>query len=161
MYLLTAKWRFFCIFFWYTTFVDIYPSLNIYLAKSNIPNAGRGVFAVTKIAKGTVIEVCPVIVIPQHQAHIIQQTMLINYNFAWGKGKETVALCLGFGSVYNHSYTPNATYKKQFDHASITFIAMQDIKKDEEITVNYNSGSLHDRTTLWMKDVPAFDETKV
>ena len=31
---------------------------------------------------------------------------LYHYCFEWGKG--TVALAMGYGSIYNHSYSPNA-----------------------------------------------------
>lgn len=130
-------------------------SSKIYLSKSSIPNAGRGVFAGVDIKAGEVIEVCPVLDIPIHEVKLLKQTLLINYYFLWGKGMETVAICLGFGSLYNHSYEPNATYMKHLEEETIHFNAIKDIQKDEEITVNYNHGNPNDKTPLWIKDIPA------
>ncbi len=132
----------------------IIPSNKVYLSKSAILNAGRGVFASKNIYTGEVIEICPVIVIPCHASGLLSKTPLVNYYFTWGKGQETVAVCFGFGSMYNHSYDPNATYKKHFDNLMIDFVAVKNIKKDEEITVNYNHGNPDDKSALWMLDVP-------
>ena len=68
---------------------------------------GRGVFARRAIRKGEVFETCPVLVVP---AAAIEDysTGFGPYVFEWGEGK--VALALGFGSLYNHSYRPNARY---------------------------------------------------
>jgi SET domain-containing protein len=134
--------------------VNIVPSNKIYISKSAIPNAGRGVFASSDIKKGTVIEVCPVILIPKSEVPSIQQTLLINYNFSWGKAYEARAICLGFGSLYNHAYEPNATYRKNMDTLTIEFISLKNIQKGEEITVNYHGGDPDDKSPIWMKDVP-------
>ena len=47
-----------------------------------------------------------------------------------------LALALGYGSLYNHSYKPNATYKH--GHASISYQALRNIPEGEEICINYN-----------------------
>ncbi|HEX7042906.1 MAG TPA: SET domain-containing protein [Patescibacteria group bacterium] len=132
----------------------ILPSTKIYLSKSTIPNAGRGVFANQDIKAGQVIEICPVIEFPKKDLEHLRQTILRNYYFQWGKGNETVAACLGFGSLYNHSYEPNATYMKHWENATIHFNAIKDIAKDEEITVNYNHGDPNDKSPLWIEDIP-------
>ena len=67
-----------------------------------------------------------------------------------------LAIALGFGSIYNHSYEPNATYKKKSESKVIDFVAIKGIKKDEEITVNYNYGNPEDKTRLLIKGVPPF-----
>ena len=38
----------------------------------------------------------------------LAETVLKDYCFNWAEGK--VALALGYGSIYNHSYRPNARY---------------------------------------------------
>ena len=53
----------------------------------------------------------------------------------WGRGK--LALALGYGSLYNHSYRPNARYVDLAGRTKL-FTAMRDIAAGEEITVNYN-----------------------
>jgi len=124
---------------------------RLYLAESIIPKAGRGVFAALKIKKGEVIESCPVLVLPRRDYSVLKKTELRNYYFMWGK--TTVALCFGYGSLYNHSYKPNATYKKKIKEKIIEFVAIKDIKKNEEIAVNYNYGNPRDKSPLWIKSI--------
>ena len=45
-------------------------------------------------------------------------------------------LQLGYGSLYNHSYEPNARYDDRAP-ATKVFTALRDIRAGEEITVNY------------------------
>lgn len=97
---------------------------------------GRGVFATELIPEGTVFERVPVLVIPTND--VIGDTygeLLQHYVFEWGKG--TVAIALGCGSMYNHSYGPNARYDDKGRRTKI-FTALRDIYPGEEITVNYN-----------------------
>jgi SET domain-containing protein len=136
---------------------DLHPSKKIVLASSKIPHAGRGVFASQAIHKGEIIEVCPVIVVSPNDVVHLKQTDLHNYYFSWGIKKETVAITLGFGSLYNHSYTPNAQYKKKEQEHLVEFSALRNINIGEEITTNYN-GDPSDQSTLWMKDVPAYEK---
>ncbi len=133
--------------------VGLLPSNKIHLAKSCTPNAGRGVFATVAIRKDEVIEKCPVIEIPEREVALLRKSQLKNYYFMWGKKLKMVAICLGFGSLYNHSYEPNATYIKRMEEKVIHFIALRDIKKDEEITVNYNFGNPDDKSPLWIKAI--------
>lgn len=101
-----------------------------------IPRKGRGVFARKRIAAGTVFEQVPVIVIPADEVlESTEDAVLADYVFDWGKG--TVALALGFGSLYNHSFDPNARYDDEGQQAKI-FTALRDIEPGEEITINYN-----------------------
>ena len=72
-----------------------------------VKGKGRGVFARRAIPKGEVFETCPVLVVPA--AAIEDYSAGFGpFVFEWGEGK--VALALGFGSLYNHSYRPNARY---------------------------------------------------
>lgn len=127
------------------------PLLKIEVRKSQISKAERGVFAKDLIKKDEVIEICPVLVVPRKDYPILKKTILRNYYFMWGK--VTCGICLGFGSLYNHSYKPNATYKKDIKDQTIRFIAIKNIKKGEEITVNYNYGDPDDKKSLWIKDI--------
>jgi uncharacterized protein len=58
-------------------------------------------------------------------------------------------IVLGFGSIYNHSYIPNALYKERYKERLVEFVALRDIKKDEEIAVNYVQGSKKSEHPLW------------
>jgi len=97
---------------------------------------GRGVFARQHIRKGTVIERAPVILLPTKEVFSkAPRTALADYVFTWGSNE--VAVVLGYGSLYNHSYQPNAEY---YDSGRLTQVykAIRDIRSGEEITVNYN-----------------------
>lgn len=104
-----------------------------------IPSKGRGVFATAFIPEGTVFERVPVLVMPAKEMDVLQEnTVLSHYLFAWGKN--TVAMALGFGSLYNHSYSPNACYEDVSGQMK-NYIAIRDIQAGEEVTINYNGDS--------------------
>lgn len=126
-------------------------SHKIYVSRSKIAKAGRGVFARGEIKKGEIIEKCPLIIVPRHDTSNLNESILVTYFFYFGKNKEQLAVALGFGSLYNHSYKPNATYKIKHKEKRIDFIALEDIKKDKEITVNYNFGNPNDKSPLWFE----------
>jgi len=106
---------------------------------------GRGVFAKQLIRKGEIFERAPVILIPAREWESIERTVLFNYCYGWG---EDSALALGLGSLFNHSYQPNAIYTRRFEEQVIDYRALRDINLDEEITINYNGDPL-DLAPLW------------
>lgn len=136
--------------------MKLLPSSKIYIGESKIPNARRGVFALQDIKKDELIERCPIILLNESQVSDLRKTELVNYYFMWGGDKHNhkAAICLGFGSIYNHSYNPDAAYVKEINDLFIDFIALNDIKMNEEITINYNYGNPKDKTTLWIKSIP-------
>jgi hypothetical protein len=99
-------------------------------------NKGRGVFAKRPFYKGEKIEACPVIILDRSDRTIINITILRNYTFQWNE--DDIAIALGYGSIYNHSYSPNSKYSNDLKNKTIIFEAIKDIKADEEITINYN-----------------------
>jgi SET domain-containing protein len=113
-----------------------------------IPEKGRGVFSSVPIKAGALIEICPVIVCPPEDRTFIDQTHLYNYYFLWGDDHKSTAIALGFGSLYNHSYKPNARYATYYEDQEIIFTALTDIPADTEITVNYNHDP-EDQTNVW------------
>ncbi len=112
------------------------------------PGKGRGVFAQKIFKIGEVIEVSPVIVLPGEEIDSLELTQLYSYYFAWGPESKDAAIALGYGSLYNHSYTPNARYYKDFDKCLLTYVCIKDIRKDEEITINYNCDP-EDKNPVW------------
>ncbi len=113
--------------------------------------SGRGVFAERRYAPGELIEMAPVVVVPAGQQPLIAQTVLTNYYFHWGTGQpEDIAIGLGFSSIYNHSFTPNAKYAKHFEAQILEYTALRTIEPGEEIVVNYN-GDPRDRTPVWFE----------
>jgi SET domain-containing protein len=113
-----------------------------------MPNKGRGVIATTLFKKGELIERVPVIIIPNNQHYAIEKTIFNDYTFSWGKDPEDQALALGYGSLYNHSYMPNAFYVKDLENMWIDFIALTAIEPGNEITINYN-GDPKCQDPLW------------
>jgi SET domain-containing protein len=100
-----------------------------------VKGKGRGVFARCPIKKGAVIERVPVLIIPVDDLVGGRANPTLNkYCYEWGS--KTVAVSLGYGSLYNHSYTPNADYF--FGRQVLIYRALCDIDAGEEITVNYN-----------------------
>lgn len=122
---------------------------KVYISISKIPNSGRGVFAAKDIQKGELIERCPTIEVPKDDVANLTDSILITYFYYLGKNKDRVFITLGFGSIYNHTYKPNAVYKAKLKEGLIDFIAIKSIKKDEEITVNYNSEN--SKNPLWFE----------
>ena len=98
---------------------------------------GRGVYCEHPILKDEVIEECPLLVIPETDHVSLESTKLVDYFFSFNKAENTKALALGFGSLYNHKRLPNAHYWIDIEAKSITFYALEDIDKDQEICINY------------------------
>lgn len=114
--------------------MSLIPSDMIEVRRS--PGRGRGVFARKFIPKGTIFERVPMIVFPEKELETEEGfSTLYHYCFEWGKG--TVALAMGYGSIYNHSYSPNARYD-DLPQRTKEFSALRDIEKGEEITISYN-----------------------
>ncbi|WP_342515092.1 SET domain-containing protein [Sporosarcina sp. FSL K6-1522] len=109
---------------------------------------GRGVYATRDIKKGELIEASPVLVSCQDEWKYLEKTILFDYCFTWGNNYEHTAIALGYGSLFNHSYMPNATFVNNLDNLSIDFYAFNDIKEGEEITINYNE-DVEDKNPLW------------
>lgn len=104
-----------------------------YVVVKTTKKKGRGVFAKRLIPEGTEFEHVPLIVVTWEQ---IQDSELADYVYAWDGGKTVIAL--GYGSLYNHSYKPNARYEDLSTRAK-AYIALRDIQPGEEILINYNA----------------------
>lgn len=119
---------------------------SLYIKQS--PGKGKGIFTREPIEAGTLVEIAPVIVLPEKDSSLIDQTFLYNYYFLWGDEQKNFAICLGYGSLYNHSYTPNCIYETYYEDEVIHFIAIKDITADEELTINYNHDP-HSKKPVW------------
>ena len=105
------------------------------------PGRGRGVFATRTFREADLIEECPVIILSERDARRIDGTRLYDYYFGWGPGGHQAAIALGYGSLYNHSGTPNAAYRKHPAYETISFFATREILPGEEILITYNPGT--------------------
>ena len=117
----------------------------IEIKKTN--DKGWGVFANQLIKKGSLIECCPAFVIRLNVSTIETRPVLRDHLWEWD---DKVAFAAGYGSLYNHSYTPNAHHIKHFDIDEIHFHALRDISPGEEITVNYN-GDPDCQDSMWFE----------
>lgn len=118
------------------------------------PLGGRGVFSSEPILIGSIIEICPVLSMQGKDRQHLDQTKLHDYYFIWGINDEYCAIVLGFGSLYNHAYEPNAEYEPNFETDTLTFYALKRIPAGTEITVNY-SGDPTGRMELWFEEKQA------
>lgn len=109
---------------------------------------GRGVFCAKDIPKDSIIEICPIIHIPKVEVDAIHNTELHDYYFVWGENDDEAAIALGYGSLYNHSYKPNADFILDLDHKTINFHAIKNIKAGKEIMINYH-GQPEAEDELW------------
>jgi SET domain-containing protein len=101
----------------------------------HVQGKGRGVFARASIDQGALIERAPVLLVPiEHLVGGLYSPILARFFYLWNR--RTVAISLGYGSLYNHSFKPNAHY--QYGKMVISYTALRDIARGEEITINYN-----------------------
>ena len=119
---------------------------SLYIGPSTL--AGRGVFATEDIPAGSVIEICPIVPVPRKEIKHLKKTILLNYYFEWGRKARSAAIVLGYGSLYNHSFAPNARYYSNIDDNTLDIVALEDIPVGKEITVNYN-GEPEDQSPIW------------
>ena len=110
----------------------------------NRGRGGRGVFATVDIAEGTLIERAPVILIPSAQVMGDSPQAKRSARISWyifsrdGVAKRNYsALALGYGSLYNHSFKPNARYTPIAPDL-MEFHSLRTIAAGEEIFINYN-----------------------
>ena len=120
----------------------------LYVAAS--PIEGVGVFAAHPFVAGELVECCPVIVCPPPEEALVEQTRLRGLYFTWKD--DAVAVALGYGSLYNHSWEPNAAYELDHRRRVVRFRAVQAIATGDEVTINY-TGHPDGRGDLWF-DAP-------
>jgi hypothetical protein len=99
------------------------------------PGKGRGVIAMRTFDVGEIIEIVPVLVV--QNSDLVDQTELANYVYNWPTGENAVAVAFGCGSLYNHSYEPNADHEIDRVNELMRHYALRDIAAGEELTLNY------------------------
>lgn len=112
---------------------------------------GLGVFALRDLKIGEIVESAPVLIFNSKQRKTLERTPLSHYIYPW-RSTRGAALVFGYGSIYNHSFDPNADWKQNFRTQSMVYRAIKPIKKGEEILVNYN-GEPDDTTPIDWFDV--------
>ncbi|MEO5999226.1 MAG: SET domain-containing protein [Chitinophagaceae bacterium] len=111
---------------------------------------GRGVFTSENLAKETIVEIAPVLVMSEVERRLLDQTLLHDYIFEWGHDNKQCCMALGYVPLYNHSYKSNCEYEMDFDDGIIRIKTVRFIKKGEELFINYN-GDWNDSKPLWFE----------
>ena len=113
----------------------IKPPQKIEIKESH--GKGHGVFATEDIQKGETVEICKVLVV-DYKNKLLKDYVWMDTRIA----KQVIAL--GYGSLYNHTPKPNI---ERIFHEDVffKFVAIRDIKKGEEILVNYGHGYWENR----------------
>ena len=119
-----------------------------YLFVKKMTDKGRGVFTDQRIPANTLIEESPVIVMSKDDRKMLDQTLLHDYIFEWGKEKDNCCMALGLIPMYNHDYNSNCVYFMDFEEEMIQIKTIRVIEKDEELTINYN-GDWNDGKKVW------------
>ena len=104
------------------------------------PTRGRGVFARTAIAPGTVIEAAPVLVLSAADCPSLDRTIIHDYYFHWDgdpEGTGRGALGLGLVTLCNHTSLPNARVERNFARHTLDLIAIRPIEPGDEVTIDY------------------------
>lgn len=109
---------------------------------------GRGVFAVSDISAGTIVEIAPVIVMDEGDRDLLDRTRLHDYIFEWGEDETQCCMALGFIPIYNHSYKSNCEYEMDFENEIMRIKTVSDVDKGTELTVNYN-GDWNAKDKVW------------
>ncbi len=120
------------LFFFKEKSVVVSHDNKLIVKDSLIPNAGRGVFANKDFKKGEIVEVCPLI---SDKDENIKNSVVKNYTFK-NKFKDEEVLVFGLCSMYNHSDNNNIEHD-QDGKGNMIYTAGRDIKKGEELYVNY------------------------
>ena len=119
---------------------------GLYIEKSD--GKGRGVFTKQNIPANTIIEISPVVVMSAEERILLDQTLLHDYIFEWGKDSKQCCMALGYVPVYNHSYQSNCEYEMDFENEIIKIKTIRAIEVGEELFINYN-GDWNNAKKIW------------
>ena len=109
------------------------------------PGGDYTVKSKTQFAKGEIVEICPMIILPEIAKTIDRLKDIV---FEVDKKKGEYALVLGYGSLYRHSNEPNVDYAYNRRQRHMFFIANRPIQAYEELTINYGSEYWEERSNL-------------
>ena len=118
--------------------MEILPPKKIKIV--DIKGKGRGVVATEDIAKGEIIETCPILFISDKEAELIEnQHDIIEHYYMLLTAFNKHCIMFGYGSLYNHSKEPNADidYNLQTPQNYLIVESIKDIKAGEEIVYDY------------------------
>lgn len=96
------------------------------------PLHGRGVFAISDMRKGAVLE-CPVVLVEK----MYTIPGLNTYLYPWDRSHNSI--CMGFGSFFNSSQSPNVVIDSiDKDKMVKRFRLLTNVKQGTELLLKYN-----------------------
>ena len=104
-----------------------------FIGKSKIPDSGYGVFANKDYKEGDIVE------INRFLEFVDNKTGLQDYVFRSHLDKTKNIIVLGNGSIFNHHDNNNVNYYFMGDKGFFIYKANKDIKKGDEMYINYGS----------------------
>ncbi len=118
---------------------------------SKRPGGDYALIAKAQFARGELIEVCPLIILPDIVKTIDRLKDLV---FEINKKKQEYGLVLGYGSMYGHSDEPNVDYAYNKRQRHMFFIANKPIQAHEELTIDYGKDYWLERSNLDLMSTP-------
>lgn len=112
---------------------------------------GWGVFTKEFIARNTLLEISPVIIMNAEEFDILNKTKLHDYVFFW-EG-DYCCMAMGYVPIYNHGSPSNCEYYQDYKNGVIEIKAIRDIKEGEELTINYQ-GEFDSKQEVWFPMLP-------
>lgn len=125
---------------------------------------GRGVFAARDFHAGELIEASPIVRIDAEYGQLPAELQRMVFAMR-GSGGRAHALALGYGCLYNGANPACMRFEVDSDAGVVRFLAVRDIRRGEELTINYSAadGGPASEGDDWFVDhgiVPVFDSRK-
>jgi uncharacterized protein len=125
---------------------------------SKRPGGDYTVVARTQFARGEIIEICPLIILPEITKTVDRLKDIV---FEIDKKKGEYGLVLGYGSLYKHSNKANVDYSYNKRQRHMFFVANRPIQLNEELTIDYGSDYWEERSNLnTMAEIENITQTK-
>jgi len=118
-------------------------SSKLHVKKSEIH--GIGVFAAEDIPKGELLEISRLLKLEWRMKYQYDKVLR---DYSWVSNcqckecqthGQNMFLALGFGSLYNHSDSPNTNMEINYANQTLIVVAKEDIKQGDEVFVSYGA----------------------
>jgi len=100
----------------------------------DVKPSGRGLYAKADVPAGAVLLRNPVVDFPMPETAALEATALRDYYFVIAG---TAFICLGVGSLVNHSDDPNSDCDLDTETRELVFTAVRPITAGEQVTFDY------------------------